>query len=196
VVDRGCTVWFTGLSGAGKTTIAGRLVELLGAAGVPAYHLDADVLRTGINRDLGYDAASRRENVRRLAEIATLFADAGMVAVVSSISPYDEGRIHARNLHHARGLRFLLVFVDTPVEVCASRDAKGLYALSSSGNLSGLTGVDAPYEVPSSPDVVLRPDDGTPDQLAGTVLRALSALVEGLDKDLDDELLEEPSSAR
>jgi bifunctional enzyme CysN/CysC len=191
VAMRGCTVWFTGLSGAGKSTIATRLVELLGDAGVPAYHLDADVLRTGINRDLGYDAASRQENVRRLAEIAALFADAGMVAVVSSISPYDEGRRHARDLHHARGLGFLLAFVDTPVEVCAKRDAKGLYALSSSGNLPGLTGVDAPYEVPSAADVVLRPDDGTAEDLAQAVLRRLSALVEE-----PISLVEEPITAR
>jgi len=183
VGNRGCTVWFTGLSGAGKTTIASRVAELLADSGRPAYHLDADVLRTGINRDLGYDAASRQENVRRLAEIAALFADAGMVALVSSISPFEEGRVHARNLHQARGLGFHLVFVDTPVAVCAERDAKGLYALSSSGNLDGLTGVDAPYETPASADLVLRPDDGTAEDLARAVLRSLP------------ELVSEPSSA-
>jgi len=177
VGNRGCTVWFTGLSGAGKTTVASRVAELLADVGRPAYHLDADVLRSGINRDLGYDADSRQENVRRLAEIAALFADAGMVALVSSISPFEEGRVHARDLHHARGLGFHLVFVDTPVEVCAQRDAKGLYALSSSGNLAGLTGVDAPYEPPTSPDLVLRPGDGTADDLARTVLRSLPELV-------------------
>jgi bifunctional enzyme CysN/CysC len=134
--------------------------------------------------------------VRRLAEIAALFADAGMVAVVSSISPYEEGRRHARDLHHGRGLCFLLAFVDTPMQVCAERDAKGLYALSSCGNLPGLTGVDAPYEVPSTADVVLRPDGGTPDDLARTVLRRLSALVEELVEDVVEEPVEEPVEER
>lgn len=184
MADRGCTVWFTGLSGAGKSTIANRLTELLTQAGLPAYHLDADVLRTGINRDLGYDAASRRENVRRVSEVAALFADAGLVAVVSCISPYEEGRARARDLHVTHGLRFALVFVDTPVEVCAQRDTKGLYERSSCGSLHGLTGVDAPYERPSAPDVVLRPSGGTPEQLAQSVLRSLPGL------------LDEPSTAR
>jgi bifunctional enzyme CysN/CysC len=177
VGNRGCTIWFTGLSGAGKTTIASRVAELLADAGRPVYHLDADVLRTGINRDLGYDAASRKENVRRLAEIAALFADAGMVALVSSISPFEQDRVHARHVHQARGLGFHLVFVDTPVEVCAARDAKGLYALSSSGHLDGLTGVDAPYELPATADLVLRSEDSAVEDLARTVVRSLPELV-------------------
>lgn len=157
---RGATVWFTGLSGSGKSTVAVACERLLVADGRPAYLLDGDNLRHGLNGDLGFSAADRDENVRRVAEVARLFADAGVVALVPLISPYRAARERARELHEAAGVPFLEVFVDTPLEVCEERDPKGLYARARAGELTGMTGIDDPYEPPESPDLVLTPDDG------------------------------------
>jgi adenylyl-sulfate kinase len=154
----GATVWFTGLPASGKSTIAVGVEERLLAAGRSAYLLDGDNLRHGLNGDLGFDAAARTENVRRAAEVARLFADAGTVALVSLVSPYEADRAAARKLHAEDGLRFVEVFVNTPLEECERRDPKGLYARARAGKLSGFTGVDDPYEAPSSPDVELAPD--------------------------------------
>jgi bifunctional enzyme CysN/CysC len=156
---RGATVWFTGLSGSGKSTVAGAVAALLVGRGVLSYVLDGDNLRHGLNGDLGFGADDRAENVRRVGEVARLFADAGVVALVPLISPYRAGRDHARELHAAAGLPFVEVFVDTPLEVCERRDPKGLYAKARAGEIENLTGVNAPYEAPESPDLVLRPGD-------------------------------------
>ena len=130
------------------------------AAGRPAYLLDGDNLRHGLNADLGFSPKDRDENVRRVAQVARLFADAGLVALVPLVSPYRVAREQARALHEMTGLPFLEVYVDTPIEVCEERDPKGLYAQARTGQLVGFTGVDDPYEPPTKPDLVLTPDDG------------------------------------
>jgi bifunctional enzyme CysN/CysC len=170
---RGLTVWLTGLSGSGKSTVAVEVEQKLVAAGRPAYLLDGDNLRHGLNADLGFGAADRAENVRRVGEVARLFADAGLVAVVSLVSPYRADRDRVRALHHAAGLRFLEVFVDTPLEVCEARDPKGMYAKARAGEITGFTGVDDPYEEPLNPDLVLRPGHGSPSAMADWVISRL-----------------------
>ncbi|MEE3251792.1 MAG: adenylyl-sulfate kinase [Actinomycetota bacterium] len=170
---RGSTIWFTGLSGSGKSTVAAACERLLVDDGQPAYLLDGDNLRHGLNGDLGFSSADRDENVRRVAEVARLFADAGVVALVPLISPYREARRRARALHEATGVPFLEVFVDTPLEVCEERDPKGLYAKARTGGLTGMTGIDDPYEAPESPDLVLTPDDGGAVAAATRVLALL-----------------------
>jgi len=148
-------VWFTGLSGSGKSTIAGALARRLVAAGVTTYTLDGDNLRHGLNGDLGFSTEDRVENIRRVAEVARLFADAGIVTLVPVISPYRAGRDAARALHEAADLPFVEVFVDAPLETCEARDPKGLYVKARSGALPGFTGIDDPYEAPTAPDLVV-----------------------------------------
>jgi adenylyl-sulfate kinase len=172
---RGATVWLTGLSGSGKSTVASALTTLLTARGVLTYTLDGDNLRHGLNRDLGFSADDRTENVRRVGEVARLFADAGVVTLVPLISPYRAGRDHARALHDAAGLDFVEVFVDTPIEVCEGRDPKGLYAQARAGKLTGFTGIDDPYEAPLTPELVL-PGGAIPAPEAAAIV--LDALVE------------------
>jgi bifunctional enzyme CysN/CysC len=171
----GATVWLTGLSGSGKSSVAVALERLLVEAGRPAYRLDGDNLRHGLNVDLGFSARDRTENVRRVGEVAQLFAEAGVVAIVPLISPYRAGRDRARARHSAAGLPFVEVFVDTPLAECARRDPKGLYARARAGELTGLTGVDDPYEPPTSPELVLRPVDGEPQDQARRVLQRLTS---------------------
>jgi bifunctional enzyme CysN/CysC len=168
----GGTVWFTGLSGSGKSTIASAVAVDLTARGVLTYTLDGDNLRHGLNGDLGFSAEARTENVRRVAEVARLFADSGLVTLVPLISPYRAGRELARTLHEAAGLTFLEVFVDTPLEICEARDPKGLYAKARAGELTGFTGVDDPYEPPEVPDLVLSNLDV--DQAASLVVQQLA----------------------
>src|SRR4051812_19749176 len=168
----GMTVWLTGLSGSGKSTVAVSLEHRLVAAGTPAYLLDGDNLRHGLNGDLGFDAASRNENVRRAGEVAVLFADAGVVAIVPLISPYRADRDRVRTRHEELGLRFVEVFVDTPIELCEQRDPKGLYAKARAGEITGFTGIDDPYEAPVDPDVVLTPGP-TPVDAAAIVAELL-----------------------
>ncbi|ANN16855.1 adenylyl-sulfate kinase [Amycolatopsis orientalis] len=170
---RGLTVWLTGLSASGKSSVAVELERRLVASGRPAYLLDGDNLRHGLNGNLGFSPADRAENVRRVAEVAKLFADAGVVSVVSLISPYQADRELARAAHEAAGLPFLEVFVDTPLEVCEDRDPKGMYAKARAGEISGFTGVDAPYERPQSPDLVLTPENGDPAAMASLILALL-----------------------
>jgi bifunctional enzyme CysN/CysC len=154
----GVTVWFTGLSGSGKSTISNEVARLLAEQGRAAYLLDGDNLRFGLNGDLGFDRPSREENVRRVGEVARLMADAGLVALVPVISPYRDGRDRVRSIHAAAGLRFVEVFVDTPIELCEQRDPKGLYAKARAGELKGFTGIDDPYEPPATPELVVHPD--------------------------------------
>lgn len=172
---RGATLWFTGLSGSGKSTVAVEVERRLVDAGRPAYLLDGDNLRQGLNGDLGFSADDRAENVRRVGEVARLFADAGVVALVPVISPYVADRDRVREIHRLAGLPFVEIFVDTPLEVCEARDPKGLYVKARSGEITGFTGVDDPYEAPVSPELVLTPDDGTPAEQATLVLATLDA---------------------
>ena len=154
----GATVWFTGLPGSGKSTIAGAVEERLVAAGRPAFLLDGDNLRHGLNGDLGFDEDARCENVRRTAHVARLFAEAGTIALVSLVSPYGCDREVASGLHAAHDLHFIEVFVDAPLEVCEERDPKGLYARARAGEITGMTGVDAPYQAarPARPRAALQ----------------------------------------
>lgn len=165
----GVTVWFTGLSGSGKSTVANAVAEELHASGRPFYVLDGDNLRHGLNADLGFSSEARSENVRRVGEVARLFADAGFVALVPLISPYRADRDRARRIHVAAGLPFVEVFVDTPIEMCETRDPKGLYAKARAGELTGFTGVDDVYEPPVEPELRLVPADGDPTTMARLV---------------------------
>lgn len=151
----GATVWFTGLSGSGKSTLAAAVEERLVASGRPAYRLDGDNIRSGLNVDLDFTPEGREENVRRVAQVALLFADAGLIALAALISPYAEGRRRARELHEGAGVRFVEVYVATPISVCAQRDPKGLYRRASDGEITSFTGFDHPYEPPTAPDLVL-----------------------------------------
>ena len=169
----GATVWFTGLSGSGKSTVAAACERLLVDAGRPAYVLDGDNLRHGLNADLGFTADDRAENVRRVGHVARLLADAGVVALVPLISPYRADRDLVRSVHDEAGLPFLEVFVDTPIELCEQRDPKGLYAKARAGELTGFTGIDDPYEPPHAPELVLRPERGTAAAMAAAVLELL-----------------------
>ncbi len=172
----GLTCWLTGLSGSGKSSVAVELEQQLIASGKPAYLLDGDNLRQGLNGDLGFSAEDRSENVRRVAHVARLFADAGFVSVVPLISPYKQTRDFARQLHNEADLAFVEVFIDTPLEVCESRDPKGLYKKARSGEIQGMTGLDAPYEAPEKPDYVYAPEDGTAKEVAAKLLESLTTL--------------------
>lgn len=156
---RGATLWLTGLPGAGKSTIAAAVEERLVQQRRPAYLLDGDNLRHGICGDLGFSADDRTTNVLRVGHLAELFADAGLIAVVALVSPFHDARAAVRELHARAGLDFFEIHVDTPLEVCAARDWKGLYARARAGELHGLTGVDDPYEPPSTPDLRLGGDE-------------------------------------
>lgn len=147
------TVWFTGLSGSGKSTLAYAVEEALIARGVAAYVLDGDNVRFGLNRDLGFAPEDRTENIRRVGEVCRLFHDAGLVVLSSFISPYRSDRQQVRELHPEGG--FVEVHLDTSLEVCESRDVKGLYARARSGEIPDFSGVSAPYEPPEDPEVRL-----------------------------------------
>jgi len=149
----GQTVWFTGLSGSGKSTLAFAVEEALVARGVAAYVLDGDNVRFGLNRDLGFSAADRTENVRRIGEVCRLFQDAGLVVLSAFISPYRADRDAVRALHPEGS--FVEVFVDTPLEICEARDVKGLYARARTGEIPEFSGISAPYEAPDAPDITV-----------------------------------------
>ena len=173
-LSRGCTVWFTGLSGAGKSSVAMLAEQRLLESGRPAYVLDGDNLRHGLNADLGFSMADRAENLRRLAHIATLLADSGQIVLVPAISPLAEHRELARRLHDEAGLPFYEVFCDTPIEDCERRDPKGLYAKARAGLVKDFTGIDSPYEAPEHPDLRLVPDRN-PENLAEQVVALLGS---------------------
>jgi bifunctional enzyme CysN/CysC len=168
-----CVVWFTGLSGSGKSTIANLLETRLHAMGRHTYLLDGDNVRHGLNRDLGFTAEDRVENIRRIAEVAKLMVDAGLIVLTAFISPYRAEREMARALF-AEG-EFLEVFVDTPLAVAEARDPKGLYAKARRGELKNFTGIDAPYEVPLSPELRIDAADGTQAHSVEQVLALLAA---------------------
>ena len=167
-------MWFTGLSGSGKSSVAMLVEQKLLEKGVPAYVLDGDNLRHGLNADLGFSMADRAENLRRLAYVATLLADSGQVVLVPAISPLAEHRELARRVHTEAGCDFFEVFCDTPLEDCERRDPKGLYAKARAGEITHFTGIDSPYQRPKNPDLRLTPDR-TPDELAAMVIELLES---------------------
>jgi bifunctional enzyme CysN/CysC len=169
----GATLWFTGLPGAGKSTVAAAVEERLLETGRPAFLLDGDNLRHGLNGDLGFDEHARTENVRRTAHVARLLAESGTLALVSLVSPYAADRRSAAAMHETDELDFIEVFVDAPLELCEQRDPKGLYARARAGELSGLTGVGAPYEPPEDPDLVLGSGGETVEQEVERVIALL-----------------------
>ncbi len=169
--QRPAVLWFTGLSGAGKSTIANMVERRLHDLGHHTIILDGDTVRHGLNRDLGFSAADRVENIRRVAEVSRLFVEAGLIVLVSFISPYRTERMLARE-RVAEG-EFLEIFVDTPVDECRRRDPKGLYAKADAGQLRNFTGVDAPYEAPEDPEIRLRTLGTAPEALAETVVEEI-----------------------
>ena len=173
-LTKGRTVWFTGLSGSGKSSVAVLAEQTLLEHGCPAYILDGDNLRHGLNADLGFTMADRAENLRRLAHVATLMADAGLTVLVPAISPLEEHRELARKVHSEAGIEFFEVFVDTPLADCERRDPKGLYARARAGEITHFTGIDSPYQRPKNPDLRLTPDH-TAVQLAQQVIDLLES---------------------
>ena len=171
----GATLWFTGLPGAGKSTVAAAVEERLLSLGRPAFLLDGDNLRHGLNGDLGFDENARTENVRRTAHVAKLLAESGTMSLVSLVSPYAADRHSAAALHDADDLQFIEIFVDAPLEICEQRDPKGLYARARAGELTGMTGVGAPYEAPVDPDLVLGSDGETVEEEVERVMELLAA---------------------
>jgi len=167
------TLWLTGLSGAGKSTIAELLHELLKQEGTSSYLLDGDNLRKGLNSDLGFGEPDRAENVRRLGEVALLFADAGYLSIVSAISPFVADRLMVRERHKSFGTLFVEIYVATPLSVCEARDPKGLYSRARNGEIAFFTGVTHPYEVPKSPEVTVN-EFKTPKENALEVLEYLA----------------------
>jgi adenylylsulfate kinase len=154
----GATIWFTGLSGAGKSTVAVALERALYRLGKLCYRLDGDNVRHGINKNLGFSEQDRTENIRRIGEVAKLFGDAGIVSLSSFISPYKADRDGVRELHDRADLRFIEVFVDCSLEVAEERDPKGLYKKARAGEIKNFTGIDDPYEAPEKPEIHLRTD--------------------------------------
>src|SRR5438094_7317287 len=171
--QKGATLWFTGLSGSGKSTIAFTLEHALVQRGHLAYVLDGDNIRHGLNKNLGFSAADREENIRRIGEVARLFADCGVLTMTSFISPYRKDRDLVRSLHEAAGLPFVEVYMATPIETCEQRDPKGLYKKARSGQLKGFTGVDDPYEAPEKPEIVIDTETMKPEQAAERLLAYL-----------------------
>jgi len=167
----GCTVWLTGLSGSGKSTIAVALEKELWARGVRAYILDGDNIRHGLNKNLGFSPTDRTENIRRIGEVAKLFTDSGMVALTAFISPYRADRDQVRAIMQPGD--FIEVFVDCPVETCEARDVKGLYKKARAGEIPEFTGVSAPYEPPLEPELVIRTGDQSVEASVGQILVCL-----------------------
>ena len=173
--QRGATIWFTGLSGSGKSTIAVALERALFNMGKLSYRLDGDNVRLGINKNLGFSEEDRKENIRRIGEVAKLFGDAGVLSLSSFISPYKADRDEVRELHENSGLEFIEVFVDCSLEEAEKRDPKGLYKKARAGEIKNFTGIDDPYEAPESPEIHLRTDAMTLEEEVEIILAHLSA---------------------
>lgn len=156
--QKGCVVWITGLSGSGKSTLACTLGRDLHCRGKLAYILDGDNLRHGLNKDLGFKAEDRAENIRRVGEVAKLFADSGLICIASLISPYKRDRDSCRALLPESN--FIEVFMNIPLEICEARDPKGLYKLAREGKIKGFTGIDDPYETPLNCEIEIKPEGG------------------------------------
>ena len=157
--QKGATIWFTGLSGSGKSTIAVALEKALHSMGKLSYRLDGDNVRLGINKNLGFSEDDRKENIRRIGEIAKLFGDSGTIALSSFISPYRGDRDEVRALHESADMPFVEIFVDCALSVAEDRDPKGLYKKARAGEIKNFTGIDDPYEAPENPEIHLRSDE-------------------------------------
>ena len=166
--QRGCVVWLTGLSGSGKSTVARRVEQLLLAEGYMAYVLDGDNVRFGLNKDLGFSPEDRTENIRRIGEVAKLFADSCAITVTAFISPYQADRDEARSIM-GEG-EFVECLVDSPLEVCEERDPKGLYKKARSGEIPSFTGISAPYEAPAKADLIIQTSGCSVEESAAQVL--------------------------
>lgn len=171
--QRGATLWFTGLSGSGKSTIAFTLEHALVQRGHLAYVLDGDNIRHGLNKNLGFSAADREENIRRIGEVAKLFADCGVITMTSFISPYRKDRDLVRALHVEGKLPFIEIHINTPIETCERRDPKGLYKKARAGQLKNFTGIDDPYEAPLAPELTIDATGTTPQQATVQLLQYL-----------------------
>jgi adenylyl-sulfate kinase len=171
--QRACLLWFTGLSGSGKTTIAGLVEQRLAARGLHTYLLDGDNVRHGLCRDLGFSAADRVENIRRVGEVGQLMTDAGLIVLSAFISPFRSDRAMVRQLIPDGG--FIEIFVDTPLPECERRDPKGLYKKARAGQISNFTGLDSPYEAPQTPEIRLDTLSFSAEQCADQVLSFLAA---------------------
>ncbi len=169
--QKGVLIWFTGLSGSGKSTVAFTLEHALAERGRMAYVLDGDNVRHGLNKNLGFSAEDRTENIRRIAEVGKLFVDAGIITCTSFISPYRADREAAREV--VGNDRFVEVFVEAPLETCEQRDPKGLYKKARAGEIKGFTGIDDPYEAPENPELVIRTDKLSPQESTVAILNLL-----------------------
>src|SRR5438309_4611842 len=172
--QKGATLWFTGLSASGKSTFAFTLEHALVQRGGLAYVLDGDNIRHGLNKNLGFSAADREENIRRIGEVAKLFADTGLVTMTSFISPYRKDRDNVRALHAAGKLPFIEVHVNTPIGTCEQRDPKGLYKKARAGELKNFTGIDDPYEAPAQPELTIDATSTSPQEATVLILDYLA----------------------
>lgn len=170
---KGATLWFTGLSGSGKSTVAVALEKVLAEQKVLSYRLDGDNIRLGINKNLGFSAEDRTENIRRVGEVAKLFVDGGFIALSSFISPYRADRDVVRALHEEAGMDFIEVHVDCSLAAAESRDPKGLYKKARAGEIKNFTGIDDPYEAPEKPEIHLHSDKQTLDEEVESILAVL-----------------------
>lgn len=168
--QKGATVWLTGLSGSGKSTIAVALEQVLLERGRHAYRLDGDNIRHGLNKNLGFSAEDRTENIRRIGEVAKLFTDAGIITLSSFISPYTADRDSVREVHDKEGVPFIEVYVDCSLDEAERRDPKGLYKKARAGEIKGFTGIDDPYEAPTNPELHLRTDQMSIEQSVQALL--------------------------
>lgn len=173
--QKGATIWFTGLSGSGKSTIAVALEHALFERGKLSYRLDGDNVRLGINKNLGFSEDDRKENIRRIGEISKLFGDAGTIALSSFISPYKADRDEVRRLHEATDLTFVEVFVDCSLEVAETRDPKGLYKKARAGEIKNFTGIDDPYEAPEKPEIHLNTGEMSLEEEVSIIIDYLNA---------------------
>ena len=169
----GATLWLTGLSGSGKSTLAQLIKHALLQRECLAYILDGDTVRNGLNKDLGFSPSDRSENIRRISEVAKILTDAGIMTIVGAISPYETDRAFARQLHDTAQLPFIEIFVDAPLKICEKRDPKGLYKKARTGQIPDFTGISAPYEVPSQPEITIRTAQCSPNEGATQVMAYL-----------------------
>jgi len=171
--QKGATLWFTGLSGSGKSTVAVALESALYKRGHLCYRLDGDNIRLGINKNLGFSEEDRAENIRRIGEIAKLFVDTGVIALSSFVSPYRRDRDNVRELHDASGMQFIEVYLDVPLDVAEDRDPKGLYKKARAGEIKNFTGIDDPYEAPEKAEIVLKSHEMSLEEEVEVLLKEL-----------------------